>query len=236
MLLDDLISQAKSINEIKMDEFVKYCPKKRVGIFGGTFDPIHNGHLAVVEFIREKYKLEKVIFIPSGNPPHKSGLLSSEQDRMNMVLLAAMRNSDFIVSDYELGSQGKTFTINTLRYLKDMLPSTELCFITGADAIVDIESWKNTKETFELATFIAATRPGISLLESQEKIEELREKYDATIHTLYVPALDISSTYIRNRLEKEKTIKYLLPNYVEQYIAFNKLYKKVGEGQDDQAE
>ncbi len=156
-----------------------------------------------MEFIRCKYKLDKIIFIPSGDPPHKLWNITNKYDRYNMVLLAVAKNKDFIAFNTEIGKKGKTYTVDTLRHLKKNYPGAEFFFITGADAICDIEEWKDVEENFRLATFIAATRLGISLLRAQDQIEKLETKYNANIISVYVPSLDISSTYIRDQLKEE---------------------------------
>ena len=142
-----------------------------------------------------------------------------------MVLISTNNNDDFLALDIEIKNDKKTYTVDTLRYLKDAYSNCDIYFITGADAICDIESWKDVKENFKLATFIAATRPGISVLEAQEKIENLEKKYNANIISVYVPSLDISSTYIRQQLKVGKSVRYLLPENVEKYIHEKHLYK-----------
>lgn len=224
MSIDNLVNKAKLINDSKLEKFENEHKKMKIGIMGGTFDPIHYAHLATAEFIRDKYKIDKILFIPSGNPPHKKLDITCKYDRYNMVLLATNNNDNFIVSDIEIKREDRTYTIDTLRELKKKYKNIELYFITGADAICDIESWKNVNENFRLATFIAATRPGISVLRSQEKIESLERKYNANIISVYVPSLDISSTYIRDQLKENKSIRYLVPEYVEKYIYDNELY------------
>lgn len=225
MSIDNLIKEAEIKNTVKLENFKKNNEEIKIGIMGGTFDPIHYAHLATAEFIRDKYRLDKILFIPSGNPPHKLSNVTNKYDRYKMVTLATMNNDDFIVSDLEIKKNEKTYTIDTLRYLKGKYKNIDIYFITGADAICDIETWKNVSENFKLATFIAATRPGISLLRAQKKIEKLTKKYNANIISVYVPSLDISSTYIRNQLKENRSVRYLVPEDVEKYIYNNKLYK-----------
>ncbi|MGL4911394.1 MAG: nicotinate-nucleotide adenylyltransferase [Romboutsia sp.] len=225
MGIDNLVKKAEMINTNKLERFKKNDSNMKVGIMGGTFDPVHYAHLATAEFIRDKYKLDKILFIPSGNPPHKKSNITSKYHRYNMVNFATMNNEDFLVSDLEIKREEKTYTIDTLKYLKETYKKIQIYFITGADAICDIETWKDVDENFKLATFIAATRPGISLLRAQEKIENLRNKYNANIINVYVPSLDISSTYIRDQLKANKSVRYLVPEDVEKYIHDNQLYK-----------
>lgn len=226
MSINNLVITSQQRNIDKLEMFRKNNQKIKIGIMGGTFDPIHYAHLATAEFIRDKYKLDKIIFIPSGNPPHKQEYkVADKYDRYKMVMLATRNNENFIVSDIEIERNKKTYTIDTLRELKRKYINADIYFITGADAICDIESWKDVEENFKLATFIAATRPGISLLRAQEKIENLIKKYSANIISVYVPSLDISSTYIRDQIKEKKSVRYLVPESVEKYIHENKLYK-----------
>ena len=222
MRIDDIVLDSILKNNEKLKEFRENAHNLRIGILGGTFDPIHYAHLATVEFIRGKYNLDKVIFIPSGNPPHKFWNITDKNDRYDMVVLATVNNENFVVSDMEIEKVGNT--VDTLRELKNIYPTCELFFITGADAICDIEAWKDVAENFKLATFIAATRPGISLLRAQDYIEKLEKKYNAKIFNVYVPSLDISSTYIRDQLNQGKSVRYLIPENVETYIKEKRLY------------
>lgn len=224
MRIYDIVLESILKNNEKLKEFRENAHNLRIGILGGTFDPIHYAHLATVEFIRCKYNLDKVIFIPSGNPPHKFWDITDKNDRYNMVVLATSKNENFVVSDMEIEKVGKTYTIDTLKELKKTYPTCELFFITGADAICDMEAWKDVAENFKYATFIAATRPGISLLRAQDYIEKLEKKYNAKILNVYVPSLDISSTYIRDQLNQGKSVRYLIPENVELYIKEKCLY------------
>ena len=225
----ELVDTARKVNDKKLCKFESIKEKQKVGILGGTFDPIHFAHLATAEFIRDKYNLDWIFFIPTGNPPHKLGIKTDKYDRYNMVLLATKTNNHFIALDIEIERNKQTYTVDTLKDLKKMYPSAELYFITGADAICEVETWKSVSENFEMATFIAATRPGISLLKAQEKIEQLEIKYDTSIISVYVPSLDISSTYIREQIEAGKTVRYLMPEPVEKYMQRKDLYKQIEE-------
>ena len=224
MTINNLVNEYFIINQEKLKKFDNKCNNIKIGIMGGTFDPIHYAHLATAEFIRDNYKLDKILFIPSGNPPHKNQNITDKYDRYNMVLLSTVNNDDFIVSDIEIKRQEKTYTIDTLKYLKQKYINAEIYFITGADAICDIETWKDVEGNFKLANFIAATRPGISLLIANKKIKELKDKYNANIESVYVPSLDISSTYIRQQLKTNNTIRYLVPELVQEYIHSKGLY------------
>ncbi len=201
----------------------------RAGIMGGTFDPIHQGHLVTAEAARSEFKLEKVVFVPSGQPPHKRGLqISPKEDRYLMSVLATAANPYFEVSRTEIDRPGESYAYETVRYFKEIMPErSELFFITGADAIMEIVTWKNVGLLLEMCTFIAATRPGYSLHELKEKlISNISTVYAHKIIPLEVPAMAISSTDIRQRVKSKCTIKYLLPEAVENFIQKNDLYQK----------
>ncbi|PAB60859.1 nicotinate-nucleotide adenylyltransferase [Anaeromicrobium sediminis] len=200
-------------------------PKEKIGIMGGTFDPIHYGHLVIAEQVRSKYNLDKVMFIPTGNPPHKEALgVTPSKHRYFMTLLATVTNSYFEVSRMEIEKDEISYTVNTLECLKKENRDAELFFITGADAICQLDTWKNVEKLASLCKFIAATRPGHSSKEVTDKVNELRNQYDAEIEIIDIPALAISSTDIRGRVNKGHSIKYLLPEPVEYYIYKNHLY------------
>lgn len=201
---------------------------RKIGIMGGTFDPIHYGHLMLAEQIRTSFHLDEIIFIPVGKPPHKAHFNSANQvDRYEMAVLATGNNSFFKVSDIETKRTETTYTIDTIRLLKKTLPDCdELYFITGADAILLLDSWKNYEELVKMVRFVAATRPGIDLERLNDKVSELTIKYGAVIDVCYIPALAISSTDIRRRVNEEKSIRYLLPESVEAYIESKGLYKE----------
>lgn len=199
----------------------------RVGIMGGTFDPIHLGHLVTAEAVRSEFKLDKVVFVPSGKPPHKKGIqISDKEYRYLMTFLATAGNPYFEVSRTEIERTGQSYTIDTVKRIKDEMPANgELFFITGADAILEILTWKNVKTLLELCSFVAATRPGYNLTELHEKLSVLSQNYLDKIITLEVPAMAISSTDIRDRVKTGRTIKYLLPDAVEDFIHKNQLYQ-----------
>jgi len=211
-----------------INEILNLQRKKRIGIMGGTFDPIHQGHLVTAETARSKFSLEKVIFVPSGHPPHKKGkVISNKEARYLMTVLATSGNPYFEVSRVELDRPGESYAIDTVRYFRSkMEEGSELFFITGADAILEIVNWKCVEELFDRCTFIAATRPGFDLGVLRDKLlEKLSVDYLYKIIPLEVPAMAISSTDIREKIKKNHTIKYLLPVEVENFIYKNNLYK-----------
>jgi len=203
---------------------------KKIGIMGGTFNPIHSGHLVTAQEALSQFKLDKVIFIPTGNPPHKiKNKISSAEDRYIMTVIATSSNSNFFVSRMEIDRKGESYTIDTVRQLRKVYGKNSLLyFITGADAILEILTWKDTSEIVSLCKFIAATRPGYNL----SRIEDLRKRLsgkartaDKKIYVMEIPALSISSTDIRDRIRHNRPIDYLLPEGVSNYILKHELYK-----------
>lgn len=199
--------------------------KCRIGIMGGTFDPIHLGHLVTAEAVRIKYGLERVVFIPAGMPPHKQGAkITPALQRYIMVVLATSSNPYFTVSPIEVNRPGPSYTIDTIRELRTMCGAqTELFFITGADAIQELAAWKDIKELLTMCHFIGATRPGcLSTIDAV--IAKLGTLGRRRIHRLATPELDISSTDIRERVRQGRSIKYIVPESVEAYIKKEGLY------------
>lgn len=200
--------------------------KPAFGIMGGTFDPIHYGHLVTAEAARKAFDLDRVFFVPSGKPPHKNiEELSSQEDRFLMTVLAVTSHKDFKVSRIEIDRPGKSYAYDTVRLFKERYPEEEIYFITGADAIKEILNWHRVNELLDYCNFVAATRAGYDLddLKARELVVLPPEKLEK-IHTLEVPAMAISSTDIRSRVREDKTIKYLLPESVEAYIWKEGLY------------
>jgi nicotinate-nucleotide adenylyltransferase len=195
---------------------------RRLGVMGGTFDPIHTGHLVTADEARHAFGLDEVLFIPAGAPWQKQhqGAAPAE-DRYLMTVIATSSNPAFAVSRIELDREGPTYTIDTLRALKSERPDDELFFVTGADAILQILTWKDPDAVLQEAEFIAATRPGYDL----ERLEkELPEGLEHRVHILEIPALAISSTDIRRRARDGRPIRYLVPDGVAAYIEKRKLY------------
>lgn len=189
---------------------------QRIGVMGGTFDPIHNGHLVAASEVAEKFDLDLVIFVPSGNPWHKRATASAE-DRYLMSVIATAANPMFAVSRLDIDRNGTTYTIDTLTDLHKQYPQAKLFFITGADALADLSSWKDTSHLTELAHFVGVSRPGHPLAISEFSPDD--------VSLLEIPALAISSTDCRKRVSEGMPIWYLVPDGVVQYIAKNNLYR-----------
>ncbi len=187
----------------------------RLGVMGGTFDPIHHGHLVAASEVAQSFALDEVIFVPTGQPWQKSGVSPSEH-RYLMTVIATASNPRFTVSRVDIDREGPTYTVDTLRDLREQLPDAELFFISGADAVEQIVSWKDVDQLWSLAHFIAVTRPGHELSLSGLSGEH--------VSLLEVPALAISSTDCRSRVARGYPVWYLVPDGVVQYIAKHDLY------------
>ncbi len=198
----------------------------RFGIMGGTFDPIHYGHLVLAEQVRTQFNLDMIYFVPVGKPAHKNKRqITDKLSRYEMVALATMTNEHFRVSRIEIDSENESYTIDTIKKFQKKISSNDtLYFITGADAIVGIETWKSFEELLSLCKFVGATRPSVGDSHLVNKTEAIIKKYNADIMLTTVPALEISSTDIRNRVQRGESIRYLLPESVESYIYKKGLY------------
>jgi nicotinate-nucleotide adenylyltransferase len=198
----------------------------KIGILGGTFNPVHCGHLLIAEVVREQYCLDKVLFIPSGNPPHKQlSVVAQAEHRYEMVRCAVNSNPFFEASRIEIDRKGYTYTVDTLKALKNIYgQDTSIYFIIGADVIPELVTWKSFREVFGLCEFIAVLRPGFGKETLLAEISRLTELQNVVIHTADAPMIDISSTDIRDRVATGKTIKYMVPQCVEEYILKNRLF------------
>ncbi|MEE1228260.1 MAG: nicotinate-nucleotide adenylyltransferase [Lachnospiraceae bacterium] len=199
--------------------------RKKVGIMGGTFNPIHFGHLLLAETAYHQFNLDTVMIMPTKNPYYKKmGNSVTEQDRVNMVTSAIADNDHFILSKEELNRDGTTYTVDTLEALTASNPDTDYYFIMGEDSLYHIESWRNPERILELAVILVAARGGTSgSLMSQ--IEYIEDKFDGDIRLLEAPFLEISSNDIRRRVREEDSIRYMLPKSVIDYIYEKGLYK-----------
>ncbi|MDN5669859.1 MAG: nicotinate-nucleotide adenylyltransferase [Renibacterium salmoninarum] len=184
---------------------------------GGTFDPIHHGHLVAASEVAARFELDEVVFVPTGEPWQKANRSVSEAEhRYLMTVIATAANPRFTVSRVDIERPGLTYTIDTLRDLKRMRPEADLFFITGADAMAQIMSWKDSDELWSLAHFVGVTRPGHVLDDAGRKDVSLLE----------VPAMAISSTDCRDRVAASRPVWYLVPDGVVQYIGKHGLYQK----------
>jgi len=196
---------------------------ERIGVFGGTFDPIHMGHLVVAEEARVCCALDRVIFVPAKRPPHKPGEPhASACDRLEMVRLAVEDNSHFCVSAMELERPGPSFTVDTLRAIREGHPSSTLFFVMGADSLVHLKTWRDPRGIMQLARFIAVTRPDwdIDLAVLDRELPGLA----ANTELLTTVRLEISSTDLRERVSEGRPIRYQMPDRVEAYIREQGLY------------
>lgn len=189
----------------------------KIGILGGTFNPVHVGHLILAEEAREKLALDKIIFIPASLPPHKDNLdIAPAADRLRMLKLAIKGNKFFAVSDIEIERKGRSYTIDTLRELKDRFIYDELYFIIGSDLLKYLNEWKDLNQINKMVKFIAATRPGYPL-----------EEIPSYIQKLAIRAVDVSGFEVRRCIKESKSFRYLVPDRIFSYINRKKLYKMV---------
>ena len=195
----------------KKPDVIKF--DKRIGLFGGTFDPVHTGHLIIAETVCEQANLDVVMFIPSANPPHKNRELMFDADqRFRMLSEAIKDNPNFIVSDIEMQREGPSFTIDTIRKIKDDLPpETELSFVVGRDNLYEMETWKETEAILEECTILVADR----ICGKKGDIPDWLKK---KVVFVKVPLIEISSSEIRKRIREGKSIRYLVPDVVADMI------------------
>lgn len=201
---------------------------KKVGIMGGTFNPIHIGHLILAESAREYYELDEILFVPSGIPYMKENVLDSKT-RIHMTGIAIEENPHFALSTIEVDRGGNSYSYETLEYLQEHNPNTQYHFIVGADSLFDIEKWMCPEKIFAACTIIAAIREGHSMIELTQQMEYLREKYNADIRLLPSRSVDISSTDIRDRVRNGDSIRYLVSEQVEKFIHKNHIYLEENE-------
>ena len=190
--------------------------RPRIGVMGGTFDPIHHGHLVAASEVQQTFDLDEVVFVPTGQPWMKAEVSEAEH-RYLMTVIATASNPRFTVSRVDVDREGATYTIDTLRDLRAQRPDSDLFFITGADAVAQIVQWKDLDELWDLAHFVAVSRPGHAL--------DIRALPEAGVSSLEVPALAISSTECRERVARGFPVWYLVPDGVVQYISKHHLYR-----------
>ncbi len=196
-----------------------------IGILGGTFDPIHYGHLAIAKQAYEEYKLQKVLIIPSGISYLKAGQnVSSARDRYRMCLLAAEGITGMTVSDLEIRRDGNTYTYETLQELAVLYQGQELTFIVGADTLFSIKNWKYPERIFQSCRILAAVRGEKGPEDLEKEIVHLQDTYQARVELLHMKETDVSSSMIRERIRNGMTVEALLPKSVREYIVSHKLY------------
>lgn len=199
----------------------------RLGIFGGTFDPIHIGHLVVAQVALEEAGLDRVLFVPAGVNPLKVGRsITDAHHRLAMVQLALADCPHFEVTSWELDRPGPSYTVDTLEHVRSLYPEDELYFIIGADNLRLLPKWKSVERILELATILALNRPGEDLKSSCQMVLALHPNIHENIRIVDMPGLDISSTWLRDRLVKNRSVKHLLPAEVIRYSEENKLYER----------
>ena len=187
----------------------------KIGILGGTFNPIHIGHLILAEEAREKLGLDKVIFVPTYLPPHKDNLdIAPAEARLAMVKSAIKGNKHFLVSDVEIKRNGRSYTIDTIKEFNKRYPQDELYFIIGSDLLKYLADWKDLGEIIKMVKFIVATRPGFPL-----------EKIPSYIKTMEIRAVDVSGFEVRSCIKENKSFRYLVPEAVFNHINKKRLYK-----------
>jgi nicotinate-nucleotide adenylyltransferase len=192
---------------------------KKIGLFGGTFDPIHNGHLKIAGIVQRQLGLSKVIFIPAGILPHKVQSLATVKDRLAMVKLALRGKEKFTVSTYETNKKSPGYSIETVRHLKRKLArSAELFFIIGADAFGEIRTWRRWQELLRLCRFVVINRPGCKIALPQKSVS-------ASVIILGITGIPISATTIRGQIKRNKNVSKLIPISVYDYIKTHKLYQ-----------
>lgn len=203
---------------------------KKIGIMGGTFDPPHIGHLTMAERVREELKLDEVWFLPTGGVCYKDpGEISPPKMRLAMVQLAVAGNPKFRVNSIEVESGENSYTYRTLATLNRQNPDTEFVFIVGADSLDYMDCWREPERIFGSCMVAAVNRQGISMQRLKQKQEELSARFGAKIELVDMPVLAVSSTEIRHRVQREKSIRYLVPDDVRTYILKHGLYRNQNE-------
>lgn len=199
--------------------------RRRVGLMGGTFDPIHIGHLMLAECAYEQFQLEQVLFLPSGNPPHKRTRVgASDEARVEMVRLAISRNPHFALDSEEMYRSGYTYTNDTLEILTAQHPDTDYYFIIGADSLMAFDTWYRPDGICAHCILAVAVRDQLAQETITQKMEELREKYQARIYLLQTPDVDISSSHLREMCRMKRSIRYYVTDEVFAYILENHIY------------
>lgn len=197
----------------------------RLGLLGGTFDPIHVGHLLLAEQCREQCQLDEVWFLPAGNPPHKlAAEFTPGKERAEMLSFAIAGHPQFSVSRIELERSGTTYTVDTLEQLRDEDPTRELFFLLGADSLDDLPNWREPQRIAELATLVVANRGDRPLPHIDELRDQLGGSIIAKLRFVEIPGIDLSARDIRRRVRENRSIRFMTPRAIEAYIAEHRLY------------
>lgn len=197
--------------------------RQKIGIMGGTFNPIHMGHLMLAECAYSDFKLDKILFIPNGKSYMKDNVLDTDV-RLCMTKLAIEFNDHFEISTIEIERSGNSYTYETLELLTQHNPDVDYYLILGADSVANIDKWKCPQRIFDKAKILCAYRSGISMSDLQLQIDYLTDKYNADIQLMKMKTIEITSTDIRNNVKLGKSIRYMVPNAVYDYIMTNNLY------------
>ncbi|OIO00265.1 nicotinic acid mononucleotide adenylyltransferase [Candidatus Desantisbacteria bacterium CG_4_10_14_0_8_um_filter_48_22] len=219
-----------------MHNKVKANKERKIGILGGTFNPVHNGHIKIAEAAQKKLGLEKVIFVPCARPPHKTGeRLPPPADRYEMTRIAVKGSAAFSISDSEIRRKGKSYTIDTVRAFRKADPGSKYCFVIGADTLREIPAWREYRKLLKMCRFVVVNRPGYSIKDysprstSGRNLVPTKSRADrsqiADLIKIKIPGIDISSTEIREKIKAGRSIKTLVPSCVEKYITKKGLYK-----------
>lgn len=197
----------------------------RLGIFGGTFDPPHLAHLKIARLVQKRFKLDQIIFVPAGQPPHKDATGASKRDRWMMTQLAFSGQPGFSVSDFEIKQTSPSYSITTLRYFRKQFENDELFFIVGLDSLLELRTWHQPEKILKLADLIVVHRPGVSRLPVDRIVTDLSlSEFKRAIHYLKIRGSNISSTKIRNLVAGNQPFQNLVPRAVAEYITQKNLY------------
>lgn len=197
----------------------------RLGILGGTFDPIHYGHLLLAETCREQLDLSQIRLLPAGAPPHKTGKgITDGHTRADMVQLAISGYPEYTVDRREIRREGPSFTVDTLTNFRTEYPDAELFFLMGADSLRDIPGWKQPERILELATVVAVNRPGLEAPDDQQVFDWVGQEFAKRIITLSMPGTDLSATALRHRVAAGQNLRFMTPRAVEMFINQHRVY------------
>ena len=205
---------------------IKTDGNEKIGIFGGSFNPVHTAHLMIAEAARDQFALDRLIFVPTGHAPHKTFHGTDDQSvRKEMLLCAIKDNPGFALSTYEFEREEVSYTWETLLHFREQYPEAELYFLIGEDSLYDFETWRYPERICEEAHILVALRASKEAEDLSEQILHLQKKYNAEIDLLHVPGFAISSTFIREQAAKGRSVRYMVPDAVAEYIVSNRLYQ-----------